>query len=62
MKTEKIIGLIVGGFVLLLFLSYGVFSDIIKGFVEGFGLGHGLVLGVLICLIIVLAVFGGKGR
>ena len=62
MNEEKFMGLILGIFVILLFLVYGVFSDILKAFVGGFGLGYGILLGGLFCLIIVLSVLGGKWK
>ncbi len=58
MKTEQIIGLAFGIFIIFLFLTYGVFSDIIGEFVKGFGVGFGLILGILFCLIIILAILG----
>lgn len=62
MNEEKFMGLVLGTFVIFLFLVYGVFSDILKAFVGGFGVGYGLLLGVLLCLIIVLSILGWKGR
>ena len=62
MKTEAIIGLIVGGFIILILAGAGVFSDIIKGFVGAFGFSFGILLGGLICLIIVLAFLGAGNK
>ncbi len=61
MKTEEIIGLIFGGFVIFLLLVYGVFSDVLKGFIGAFGVGFGLILGILFVLMIVLGLMGKRG-
>ncbi len=62
MNEEKFMGLILGIFILFLFLVYGVFSDILKAFISGFGLIYGLLVGFLFCLIIILSILGGKDR
>jgi hypothetical protein len=62
MNENKFMSLILGIFVLFLFLVYGVFSDIMKAFTGSFGLGYGLLLGGLFCLIIILSLFGGNKR
>ncbi len=62
MDEKEFMGLIFGIFIILLFLVYGVFSDILKAFTEGFGLGYGLLLGALFCLIIILSILGGNRR
>jgi len=62
MKTEEIVGLIIGGFIILVLASAGVFSDIIKGFVGAFGFSFGILLGGLICLMIIIAFLGGGNR
>jgi hypothetical protein len=62
MNEQKFMGAILGIFVIFLFLVYGVFSDILKGFISSFGVGYGLLLGFLFCLIIVLSIIGGKRR
>ena len=59
---NKTISLIIGGFAIFLLLVYGVFSDILNGFVGAFGFGLGLILGILICLMIILAFLGKGGR
>ena len=56
MNEKKIIGLIFGGFVILLIASTGAFSDIIRGFTSAMGL-YGFIFGVLIVLIIIFGVF-----
>ena len=62
MNEEKFMGLVLGFFIIFLFLVYGVFSDILKAFTEGFGMGYGLLLGVLFCLIIILSIMEGKRK
>ncbi len=62
MNEKEIIGLIVGGFVIVLLAGAGVFSDIIGGYVGACGFSFGILLGGLICLMLVIAVLGGGGR
>ena len=62
MNESKFMGIIFGIFIILLFLVYGVFADILKTFVSGFGVGYGLLLGFLFCLIIVLSLLGGNRK
>ena len=62
MNEKNFLGFMLGVFVLLLFLVYGVFSDILKTFIGGFGIIYGLLLGGLFCLIIALSFLGGNSR
>ena len=63
MKNDKIVGLIVGGFILFLFLIYGIFSELIGFFIQGFGPFFGLILGLLFVLMIITAFLrGGRKR
>ena len=62
MNEKEFMGLLLGVFILFLFLVYGVFSDILKAFIQGFGIWYGILLGLLLCLIIILSLLGGGRR
>jgi uncharacterized membrane protein (DUF373 family) len=61
MNTGQMITLIAGGFIVLLLLVYGVFSDIINAFGSAMGF-YGVIAGVLFCLIIILTLLGVNKR
>ena len=63
MKTEGIIALAFGIFIIILIAKSGAFMEIIRGFTEAMGF-YGFVAGVLLVVIIILALLGlgGKGR
>ena len=63
MKTEGIIALGFGIFVVLLIASTGAFSEIIGGFTSAMGV-YGFIAGILLVLAIILGLLrlGGRGR